>query len=383
MVRLATSTSDRYAAEQIAQQAQEWGDRPDLIAVMDAIPQVLLILNDRRQVVFANRSAVETAGADSTDSLLGMRPGELLECEHAKERSGGCGSTEACCHCGAFKAIAECGTGSAASDECRLLQFRTGRAMHFRISTTPFQLGSRQYCIVSMSDMSDEHRRRNLERIFFHDLLNIVGAMTGYTRLLEEAEASQRPHLSQSILRLADNLVEEIRSQQELTLAENGELQVHPERCSSRELLQELAAIYRNHPVATGKFIFLAEPSPDLDFTTDRRLLGRVVGNMLKNALEASGPGQRVTVGCALEGAALDFWVHNSAVMPRQVQLQVFHRAFSTKGIGRGLGTYSMRLLSERYLRGEVSFSSGQETGTTFRVRLPADADVSLPQRRS
>ena len=371
MVELGTYTLDRYAAEEIAQQVQQWVACTDLVAMMNAIPQVLLILNDRRQVVFANRVAVETAGADSPDSLLGMRPGELLECEHAREGPGGCGTTKACSQCGAFQALVACGAGATAAKECRLIQFRTGRPMLFRISSTPFELGSRQYCILSMTDMSDEHRRRNLERIFFHDLLNIVGAMTGYVQLLEEAEPAERPHLSQSVLRLADNLVEEIRSEQELTLAESGELPVRPGDCSSREVLQDLAGVYRKHPVANGKFIFMGEGLPDIAFRTDRRLLGRVVGNMLKNALEASKPGEHVMVGCALEGSALDFWVHSNAAMPSETQLQVFHRAFSTKGTGRGLGTYSMKLLCERYLKGEVSFSSGQETGTTFHVRLP------------
>lgn len=370
-MRLATHTLDRYTSEQIAQQAQQWADRSDLTAIMSAIPHVLLVLNDRRQVVFANRLAVETAGADSPGALLGMRPGELLECQEAREGPGGCGSTETCRQCGAFQALAECGAGQAATNECRLLQFRTGRAMLFRISSTPFQLGEARYCILSLTDMSDEHRRRNLERIFFHDLLNIVGAMTGYVQLLEDAHPTERPQLSQSILRLGDSLVEEIHSQQELTLAENGELRVRPETCSSRDLLQEVATIYRNHPSASGKFIFLREGSPDVAFIADRRLLVRVVSNMLKNALEASSLGQHVTIGCASEGSAVDFWVHNNTAMPREVQLQIFRRAFSTKGSGRGLGTYGMRLLSERYLKGEVSFSSGQETGTTFHVRLP------------
>ena len=54
----------------------------------------------------------------------------------------------------------------------------------------------------------------------------------------------------------------------------------------------------------------------------------------------------------------MDFWVNNPAVMPREVQLQVFKRSFSTKGSGRGIGTYSMRLLVSRYLGGSVDFES-------------------------
>jgi len=59
--------------------------------------------------------------------------------------------------------------------------------------------------------------------------------------------------------------------------------------------------------------------------------------------------------------------------MPRNVQLQVFNRSFSTKGQGRGIGTYSIRLLVTRYLRGTVDFTSSKEQGTTFRARLPLE----------
>jgi sensor histidine kinase regulating citrate/malate metabolism len=56
--------------------------------------------------------------------------------------------------------------------------------------------------------------------------------------------------------------------------------------------------------------------------------------------------------------------------MPPEIQLQVFQRSCSTKGDGRGTGTYSIRLLSS-YLLGAASFSSTPEEGTTFHVTLP------------
>jgi len=43
--------------------------------------------------------------------------------------------------------------------------------------------------------------------------------------------------------------------------------------------------------------------------------------------------------------------------------MQVFNRSFSIKGGDRGLGTYSIKLLSERYLNGEVGFTSEEGTG--------------------
>ena len=92
---------------------------------------------------------------------------------------------------------------------------------------------------------------------------------------------------------------------------------------------------------------------------------------MVKNALEACRTSQTVTVGCTTADGTARFWVHNPGHMSREVQLQVFHRSFSTKGRGRGLGAYSIKLLTERYLRGSVTFTSDPKAGTTFTVHCP------------
>ena len=66
------------------------------------------------------------------------------------------------------------------------------------------------------------------------------------------------------------------------------------------------------------------------------------------------------------------FTVRNEGVIPPMVQEHIFQRSFSTKAqYGRGLGTYSMKLLGERYLGGKVSFVSNAECGTVFSLELP------------
>ena len=97
----------------------------------------------------------------------------------------------------------------------------------------------------------------------------------------------------------------------------------------------------------------------------------RVIGNMMRNAVEGSLEKETVTIGCKIFDEEVEFWIHNNAVIPDDVQLQIFQRSFTTKGSGRGLGTYLMKLLCERYLKGKVSFVSEPETGTVFTVRLP------------
>ena len=153
--------------------------------------------------------------------------------------------------------------------------------------------------------------------------------------------------------------------------AENNELVVRPTKVNALALLRQVTDLYAEHKVTKDRHIRVDRHAKSIEIISDAVLLGRVIGNMTRNALEASPPGADVTLGCKVVEKDIQFWVHNSTFMPRDVQLQVFQRSFSTKGHDRGLGTYSIKLLSERYLHGSVSFTTSRKEGTTFRARYP------------
>jgi len=210
-----------------------------------------------------------------------------------------------------------------------------------------------------------------LERVFFHDVLNSTGGLLGIARVLRKGSKDSGDVLAGRVYRLTEQIINEIQGQRELLAAENAELSTQPVRMNSREFLGKVAEFYREHEAARERLIEIDCEAADVEFTSDQALLTRVMGNMIKNALEASDKGEKVKSGCNVNGEQIEFWVHNSGCMPRDVQLQVFQRSFSTKEMGRGLGTYGMKLLTERYLMGSVTFSSSQEEGTRFTVRLP------------
>jgi hypothetical protein len=59
-------------------------------------------------------------------------------------------------------------------------------------------------------------------------------------------------------------------------------------------------------------------------------------------------------------------------VNPPDVAIRVFQRYFTTPiGYGRGLDTFTMKWLTEKYLKGKVDFTSTEADGTTFRLWLP------------
>lgn len=102
---------------------------------------------------------------------------------------------------------------------------------------------------------------------------------------------------------------------------------------------------------------------------------------MIKNALEATRPGGVVSLNCYQREQTAHFQVHNPGYIPRSVQLQLFSRSFSTKAPNRGLGTYSMKLLCERYLNGRITFTSTHQGGTTFEAAVPLQLNAGAGAR--
>jgi len=122
--------------------------------------------------------------------------------------------------------------------------------------------------------------------------------------------------------------------------------------------------------ISKNKHIVIDETYEQKEITTDPRLLRRVLINLLKNALEASKDNETVYIGCKETKDGIAYWVKNSFVMNEEIKSQIFQRSFSTKGVGRGLGTYSVKILVEEYLNGKVTFESSTSTGTIFTVTL-------------
>jgi signal transduction histidine kinase len=193
-----------------------------------------------------------------------------------------------------------------------------------------------------------------------------------YIDLIKRSAAAETPlHFVNDLEAIADSLIEEIQSQKMLVSAENGTLEVQRNLISSGELVDRVVKLFLHGELADGRSIEIAPFSESLSFISDEAVLRRVLVNALKNALEASPRGSTITVGCGGSGSRVEFFVRNDGVIEETVQSNIFKRYYSTKGGNRGLGTYSMKLLTEEYLGGEVSFRSTVETGTVFTFVIP------------
>lgn len=364
---------ERVPVEVIQRQAGCLVETPLTALLLNSVTNYVFILNQHRQIVFASDSAAALVGESGRGAVLGLRFGEAVGCVHAVESPSGCGCAQPCTQCGAMLAILAGLGGRPERRECRmtrLIKFRP-RALDLLVAAAPFVHQEEAFTILSIADIGHEKRRGTLERVLFHDVLGEAEGLEGAMKRLE-AEA---PAGMESLVELAridfEKLVGQIYSQRDLLAAERDELTVNPAPVQTRDFLAGLVRLYGKHGLAQQRSLRLDPDAAEIEVVTDRLLLKRVLGNLIENALEATKSGSVVTVGCGLAEGRARFRVHNLGSMPPEVQLQVFNRSFSTKGTGRGLGTYSVRLLAERYLEGRVVFWSSSRDGTTFEVILP------------
>lgn len=339
---------------------------------LDELPDPIIVLNSERQILFANQTLLRALKQRDDSAVLGLRPGEVLDCVRAANDSGGCGTTEFCRSCGAVNAILHTQRfHTNASRDCQVLTVNDD-AFNFRVWTSTMVRNGREYTLLVLRDIADEIYRNSLEHIFFHDLINIGSGLYGLMSIIGDDCGAYREN-RMLLMGLTEELLEEINSQRDLLAAEKGEMNVALSSVDTLEIMRFVVELLGKHQVASGKKVVIAPASEKIVFLSDPSLLKRIIINITKNALEASAPGGEVVLKSYRAGDNVIVEAHNDGYIDPEVGGQIFNRAFSTKGRGRGLGTYSAKLLGERYLHGKVYFNSSEAGGTSFFIELPLE----------
>ncbi|MBI1751063.1 MAG: HAMP domain-containing histidine kinase [Acidobacteria bacterium] len=362
---------DRTPEDELRREAEACLQNPVARFLIQALDGLVLILDANRQVLATNDRVLQIADPED-GSPLGRRPGELFGCVHAHEGPAGCGTSHACAHCGAVLAVLDAQRqGRPVESEC-LLTLRRGattESAEFAIVASPLEVSGHPFIAVVLHDLSAIKRRDALERLFYHDVANLMQGIRGWADILASGTSSSSMEVAQKLANLTDLLDRELRSHRAMAQAEQGGLKPQLRAILPLEILRDVGDLLARHSLAGTRDVHLL-PAPEEIIRTDPELLSRVVLNMAVNAVEASSPGETITLSARAEGQHIRFLVHNPGEIPEEARSRIFQRSFSTKGAaGRGLGTYAMKLFGENVLKGQVGFDTGPE-GTTFWIRL-------------
>ena len=201
-----------------------------------------------------------------------------------------------------------------------------------------------------------------------HEVRNSFGTILGYAKLLlKGAEGEAREH-AEAIRRE----VESSRAILEDYLRFARPLSLNLERVSLGDLVTEVIAGLRDDPVAEGREFVV--DGQWIEIEADEGLLRQALVNLLRNGLEAAGPGGKVGVRGSLQGDPVEFLleVHDSGpgLAAEVSAADLFRPFFTTKPTGIGLGLPWVRK-TVVYHDGRVDVGRGPWGGASFRIVLP------------
>ncbi|HEB76763.1 MAG TPA: PAS domain-containing protein [Nitrospirae bacterium] len=367
--------AERTARGELLEEIGMVNDNPVVSGLLQSISGLVVVLDARRQIVAMNDSFLRMVGFSNPSEVLGLRIGEALQCIHADEEPAGCGTTKYCSTCGtAVATVAALGQNMPVERLCALTAERMGRQVDIAllVRAHPIEVSGKRFLLLFLQDISIQQQRAALERSFFHDINNMLCALVGASEML--MVENDRSDLARMIHQSALRLKKEVEIQRSLSQSESYTYHPLIHRVTTGQIMEELRASFINHPAARNKNLLFSPHKPDIHLNTDISLLLRVLCNMIINALEATEENGAVRVWIQHSGDTVTFHVWNRRPIPNGIALRIFQRNFSTKeGVGRGIGTYSMKLFGEQILGGRVSFTTSEQDGTVFSFSLPCD----------
>ena len=218
-----------------------------------------------------------------------------------------------------------------------------------------------------------------------HELRTPVTALIGYAKTLRQPAFSNDPTMREEFLermeRQGDRLLRLVENLLTTAKLESDELQITIGRLLFEDLVREVV-----EGLGSDASRIKVDVPGDLPVLhTDRQLVGRVLSNLLDNALKYSPDGSPCELGARGEDDVVVMWVadHGIGIEPAKLE-RIFDRFYqvdssSTRQFpGAGLGLSMVRDLLER-LGGTISVNSSPGNGSTFMVRLPTSSAAPPP----
>ena len=349
----------------------------DASDVLDAVSSSFFITNNKLQIVYCNKAFLNGHKINDISEIEGLNPGDVLGCYHALHSKNGCGTTEKCPTCNFRQSVNKALLKKEIVQDEAILTTIDNKMLAVLITATPFKLENEYFVSISTLNITEQKRKKLMESLYFHDLINLAGSLTGYIEVIQNIPAEEITHHLPAIQQISNQILDEITAQREISKAEQNQLDVDVLPIEINEFLHELKDNLNYHPSLNNRNLYIDYPKESFTLYSDKRLIQRILINMLKNSAESVDEGETIHLSVRKESDRILFRVQNPGYIKPEIQKNIFQFAFSTKGKGRGFGTYGIRLLGETMLKGKTWFTTTQEKeGTSFYLQLPLKLEL-------
>ncbi len=326
-------------------------------AVIDAVAEAVMLLDDQGRVVFSNGQAARLLG--TAQGRTGRTLAEVLRDHEAVD----------------FVRRFLTSTRPAAAS------FELGsprRPMVVQVVGIPEARGA----VLTVRDLSEmkrlERSRQDLVANISHELRTPLANIKALVETLRDG-AVHDPEVSMRFLERmeveVDGLSQLVRELLELSLIESGQAALEMQEVQMAYIVEEVVARLQAQAVRAGVEL-LAEVDGGLPLVrADPGRLQQVLVNLVHNAIKFTPSGGRVVVGARFEGHGVHVWVADTGIgiapedLPRIFErLYKADRARSSSGTGLGLA------IAKHIVRahgGEIWAESQQGKGSVFHFTVP------------
>jgi len=240
----------------------------------------------------------------------------------------------------------------------------------------------RLLAIIAISAAPALDVARNQEREEFlatlrHDINNPINSALGYAEMIIDGLKAEGP---ESLVPLASSMVESLKAVADLVsnylhmaAINDGVPVLHLDEVDVGALTAEI--VDRLRPSAGERQVTLACLTTAHRIRADRRQLGRVITNLLSNALKYTPCTGQVHVSVAGDGAGVTLTIADTGlgIAPENLvrlftKYARFHSSLAIPGTG--LGLYISKAIVEAH-GGTITVESEPGQGSTFTVHLP------------
>jgi len=221
---------------------------------------------------------------------------------------------------------------------------------------------------------ADAEQRQRLLADVSHELRNPLAVIQGNLEgIMDGVYPADSQHLAPIVdeTRVLGRLIDDLRT---LSLAEAGELPLHPEPSDVDHLLRDVSASFRPQADAAGVTISVAAPEGLPNVELDPARTREVLANLLSNALRHTPSAGRVELSAEVTPAGDNITVRvadTGSGMSADALERIFDRFYrSPDSPGSGLGLPIAQQLVQAQ-GGTISAASSPGAGTTITFTLP------------
>ena len=255
------------------------------------------------------------------------------------------------------------------------------KTLHDEVEQTRLELEAKNRELIQVEELKEK-----LTQMVVHDLKNPLTGMVGNLQLLE----LQGPGISAESFREilartqegARQLMVLIKNILDVARMEEKKLVLHRQPLKPESLLADCIRQSEGLSKKVGVELLVKVEGAPGAVDADAELTGRILANLVTNALKHTPPGGKVEVGASDLGDQVRFWVEDTGEgIPSEILPRVFDKFVmgpsgsdpGAGGYGTGLGLTFCKMAVEAH-GGSIRVESQSGKGSTFSFTLPHEA---------